>query len=35
MFKKEFITICKKNPPRNVEEAGESFVVYLKTALER
>ena len=35
MFKKEFITICKKNPPSDIPEAGESFIVYLMTAMNR
>ena len=31
MFKKEFITICKKNPPKNITSAGDNFIIYIFT----
>lgn len=34
-FKQEFISICKIHPPKNIEDAGDEFVGYLQTALER
>lgn len=34
-LKQEFINICKNHPPRSVEDAGDAFIGYLQTALER
>ena len=34
-LKQEFISICKNHPPKTIDDAGDAFVGYLQTALER